>query len=274
MDPGMMTTMEPGMMGTMEAIMTPTDPNTQTIADILTYQAGLETPEFTSLNQALQNAGLLDTLRDTSASYILFAPTDAAFAAASGGTTDMMSDTKTLLLNHVVSLSAQGTMATTVPGMMATQDMMATMEPGMMATMEPDMMGRCIAWTPDMMSAMDSGMMATMEPGAMATEDMMATMEPGMSATSDAGMSGTGMSTGTWQFTSLGGLTLWLENRDNCFTVNGVPVVAAVQASNGWIFVIDSVLTSDMSMMGTMEPGMSATSDAGMMATAEATTQP
>jgi hypothetical protein len=125
---------------------------------------------------------------------------------------------------------------------------LATMEPGAMATAE---------------------MMATMEPGAMATADMMATMEPG--AMSDDMM---------WHdVTSMGGLVLTFGYEDGCLTVNGARILAKVNASNGTIYVIDQVLTSDMAM-ATMEPGTMATQDMTMstmeapMATMEATEAP
>jgi len=259
-DASMMGTSEPGMMSTMEVMMTPDDPNTQTIGDIIAFQAGLETPEFTMLHQALQDTGLLETLMDNNSNYILFAPTDAAFMAIpEDARAALMSDPAALraaLLNHVVS-SDIGMMATMEPGMMATQDMMATAEPGMMATMEPGMMG-CSTMEPGMMATQD--MMATAEPGMMATQDMMmGTMEPGMNWPENTA--------------SLGGLNINFHDYDGCMSVNNVRVIGKIDASNGRIYVIDSVLMADESgMMGTMEPGMMATQD--MMATAEATQQP
>jgi len=268
--------MEAGMMSTLEPLMTPSDTNTQTIGDIIAFQ----TTNFTKLNQALTDAGLLDTLKDPNAKYILFAPTDAALAAAPQDMLNsIMADPaqlKALLLNHVVDANAvmnnSSMLSTAEPGMMATQDMMGTMEPGMTGTMEPGGV-QCMAWTPDMMG--------TMEPGMAATQDMMGTMEPGMAATADMsttpGMMGTSepnMMNQMNNVPTLGGLTLSFENYDNCLTVNGINVIGKVAASNGYIFVIDGVLTNDTGMMGTMEPGMTGTMESGAMATAEATKQP
>lgn len=55
-----------------------------TIADIVVASAGAETPEFTTLLTAVQAAdpGVLAALSDPEAEFTVFAPTDAAFAAA------------------------------------------------------------------------------------------------------------------------------------------------------------------------------------------------
>lgn len=53
----------------------------QTIAGIVSVSAGAVEPEFTTLLAALNYAGLTSTLQNDDASFTVFAPTDAAFAA-------------------------------------------------------------------------------------------------------------------------------------------------------------------------------------------------
>jgi hypothetical protein len=55
-----------------------------TIAEIVISSAGSETPEFTTLLAAVSaaNPAVLEELADPDENYTVFAPTDAAFAAA------------------------------------------------------------------------------------------------------------------------------------------------------------------------------------------------
>jgi uncharacterized surface protein with fasciclin (FAS1) repeats len=105
----------------MEEDMSEDDMMGNTIADIVVASAEGESPEFTTLLAAVQAAGLVETLSDPDASYTVFAPTDAAFAAAldSLGLTadELLADTETLtsiLTYHVIDGAV---MAESVMGM-------------------------------------------------------------------------------------------------------------------------------------------------------------
>jgi uncharacterized surface protein with fasciclin (FAS1) repeats len=91
-----------------------------TIAEIVVTSAESDMPEFTTLLAAVSAADLVDTLSDPDASLTVFAPTDAAFAAALDalGITaeDLLADTDLLtsiLLYHVIDGAV---MAETVVG--------------------------------------------------------------------------------------------------------------------------------------------------------------
>ncbi len=81
---------------------------TETLADVLTASAEAETPEFTTLLEAIQaaDASVLETLSDSEAEYTVFAPTDEAFAALGEDSLNaLLADPQQLtdlLLYHVV----------------------------------------------------------------------------------------------------------------------------------------------------------------------------
>jgi transforming growth factor-beta-induced protein len=70
-----------GVIHVIDAVMLP---ETRTVAQIVSDSAAADTPEFTTLNAVVQSAdpAVLETLNDPSAALTVFAPTDAAFAAA------------------------------------------------------------------------------------------------------------------------------------------------------------------------------------------------
>jgi uncharacterized surface protein with fasciclin (FAS1) repeats len=87
----------------------------QDMADDPVGTAAANNPLLTRLNQAVQAAGLTDTLNDANASYTVFAPTDSAFNALPPGTLDqVLADPQgqltSILTYHVVPqrFDAQG----------------------------------------------------------------------------------------------------------------------------------------------------------------------
>lgn len=90
-------------------------PQSRSIADIVAADAN-----FSTLRQALNAAGLTDTLR--SGSYTVFAPTNAAFAKLPAGTVETLlrPDNKqqltNILLYHVVSGSVPASTVVTLNG--------------------------------------------------------------------------------------------------------------------------------------------------------------
>lgn len=94
-----------------------------TIADIVVESANSDMPEFTTLLAAVDAAGLVQTLSDPEASFTVFAPTDAAFAAALDalGLTaeELLADTDLLtsvLLYHVLDGATYAETVVTLDG--------------------------------------------------------------------------------------------------------------------------------------------------------------
>ncbi|MBW4437213.1 MAG: fasciclin domain-containing protein [Pleurocapsa minor GSE-CHR-MK-17-07R] len=114
-----------GLIHVIDAVLLPAQ---QSVGELVVASASAETPQFTVLLAAVEALGLTETVLDPESDLTVFAPTDAAFAAAfeALGVTaeDVLADTE--LLAAIVTYHI-------VPGSVTSGDLIAALVPDMMS---------------------------------------------------------------------------------------------------------------------------------------------